>query len=106
MASASRTDSNVAPPHGEILKNSTPNSSSVLGLSDPEKQCLKKKAVLTLKKNGRCHTELGQHFFSPGHPSPNAELEFDMGFFQNSSVGPSYAVICTGQRRLKRPKAV
>ena len=37
--------------------------------------------------------------FSSGSPSPNAELDLHAGFFENSSVGPSYAAFRTCQRR-------
>ena len=33
--------------------------------------------------------------FSSGTPSPNAELDFVMSFFENSSVGPCYAAFRT-----------
>ena len=34
-------------------------------------------------------------FFFSGSPSPNAELDLHAGFFENSSVGPSYAAFRT-----------
>ena len=37
--------------------------------------------------------------FSSGSPRPNAELDFDVGFFWNLSVGPSYAAFRTGRWR-------
>ena len=36
-----------------------------------------------------------REFFSSGSPSLNAELDFVMSFFENSSVGPSYAAFRT-----------
>ena len=36
-------------------------------------------------------------FFSSGSPSPNAELDFAVSFFQNVCVGPSYAAFRTGR---------
>ena len=35
-------------------------------------------------------------FFFSGSPRPNAELDLHAGFFQNSSVGPSYVAFRTG----------
>ena len=42
--------------------------------------------------------------FSSGPPISNAELDIVMSFFENSSVGPSYAAFRTGRIRRDRPK--
>ena len=42
--------------------------------------------------------------FSPGSSSFNAELQCDVSFFQNLSVGPSYAAFRTGRFRRDCPK--
>ena len=116
-----RTESDVARPHGRILKNLTYKSSSALGLVDPEE-----------KKNSRCFWRRPKFiskkvpflpnlarfwkkpwgavknsvrlFFSSGTPSRNAELDLYVSFFQNSYVGLSYAAFRTGRFRRDCPE--
>ena len=42
--------------------------------------------------------------FTSGSPSPNAELDFVVSFFENSSVGPRYVAFRTGRFRRNCPK--
>ena len=116
-----RTNGPVARPHGGILKKPTSGSSSACGLGDREKKWYPTLRMTEPQpcngQNGRfCPTRdvfqqyrwgsvirrsVGCHF-SSGSPRPHAELELEVGFFQNSSVGASYGAIRTGRWRPDR----
>ena len=120
-ASAFRTDSHSAWPHGGVLKKSSQISGSASDLMNPDEKgpltlrttesqryCWKtsrveKRSFLVVVRLGVRGTERGSSFLFR-IPRPDAELEIYVGFFQKFSVWPSTAATFTGRWRPNRPK--